>query len=280
MMIQSGAASEQAIQQSTQQQQLSQQEARQQEAKQQEPPQKEQLINMPLTGHLIELRRRLARILGLVIVLFFILLPFANQLYEGLSQPLRAQLPANATMIATDVTATFMAPFKLNFFIALMIAMPYVLYQIWNFVAPGLYNQEKRLAIPLLLSSIVLFYVGIAFAYFITLPAVLTFFIHAAPETVAPMTDINSYLSFCLKLFFVFGITFEIPVAILLLILAKIVSVDTLVSKRRYIIVGCFFVSMFITPPDALSMIFLAIPMWMLFELGLFFGRFLEKNAN
>lgn len=279
MMIQSGAASEQAIQQSTQQQ-LSQQEARQQEATQQESPQKEQLINMPLTGHLIELRRRLARILGLVIVLFFILLPFANQLYEGLSQPLRAQLPANATMIATDVTATFMAPFKLNFFIALMIAMPYVLYQIWNFVAPGLYNQEKRLAIPLLLSSIVLFYVGIAFAYFITLPAVLTFFIHAAPETVAPMTDINSYLSFCLKLFFVFGITFEIPVAILLLILAKIVSVDTLVSKRRYIVVGCFFVSMFITPPDALSMIFLAIPMWMLFELGLFFGRFLEKNAS
>lgn len=279
MMIQSGAASEQAIQQSTQQQ-LSQQEAKQQDATQQESPQKEQLINMPLTGHLIELRRRLARILGVVIVLFFFLLPFANQLYEGLSQPLRAQLPANATMIATDVTATFMAPFKLNFFIALMIAMPYVLYQIWNFVAPGLYNQEKRLAIPLLLSSIVLFYAGIAFAYFITLPAVLTFFIHAAPETVAPMTDINSYLSFCLKLFFVFGITFEIPVAILLLILAKIVSVDMLVSKRRYIIVGCFFVSMFITPPDALSMIFLAIPMWLLFELGLFFGRFLEKNAS
>lgn len=279
MMIQSGAASKQAIQQSTQLQ-LSQQEARQQDATQQELPQKEQLINMPLTGHLIELRRRLARILGVVIVLFFVLLPFANQLYEGLSQPLRAQLPANATMIATDVTATFMAPFKLNFFIALMTAMPYVLYQIWNFVAPGLYNQEKRLAIPLLLSSIVLFYAGIAFAYFITLPAVLTFFIHAAPETVAPMTDINSYLSFCLKLFFVFGITFEIPVAILLLILAKIVSVDMLVSKRRYIIVGCFFVSMFITPPDALSMIFLAIPMWLLFELGLFFGRFLEKNAS
>ena len=279
MMIQSGAASKQAIQQSTQLQ-LSQQEAKQQDATQQELPQKEQLINMPLTGHLIELRRRLARMLGVVIVLFFVLLPFANQLYEGLSQPLRAQLPANATMIATDVTATFMAPFKLNFFIALMIAMPYVLYQIWNFVAPGLYNQEKRLAIPLLLSSIVLFYAGIAFAYFITLPAVLTFFIHAAPETVAPMTDINSYLSFCLKLFFVFGITFEIPVAILLLILAKIVSVDMLVSKRRYIIVGCFFVSMFITPPDALSMIFLAIPMWLLFELGLFFGRFLEKNAS
>ena len=280
-MTQFGTASEHVNQQSLHQQPLAQQSMQQDTVQQESPPQeqlqKESLLNMPLTGHLIELRRRLARMLGLVIVLFFSLLPFANQLYEGLSQPLRAQLPVNASMIATDVTATFMAPFKLNFFIALIIAMPYVLYQIWNFVAPGLYHQEKRIAVPLLLSSIVLFYAGIAFAYFITLPAVLTFFIHAAPETVAPMTDINSYLSFCLKLFFVFGITFEIPVAILLLILANIVSVDTLVSKRRYIIVGCFFVSMFITPPDALSMIFLAVPMWLLFELGLFFGRFLEK---
>jgi sec-independent protein translocase protein TatC len=244
----------------------------------QEQAKQEQLEQMPLTSHLMELRTRLMRILGLVLGLFFVLLPFANQLYEGLSRPLRAQLPANATMIATDVTATFMAPFKLNFFVALMIAMPYILHQIWQFVAPGLYSRERRIAIPLLLSSIVLFYVGIAFAYFITLPAVLTFFIHAAPETVAPMTDINSYLGFCLKLFLVFGLTFEVPVATLLLILAGIVSVETMVAKRRYIIVGCFFVSMFVTPPDALSMAMLAIPMWLLFELGLFFGRFLEKH--
>ncbi len=240
----------------------------------------ESLTQMPLTSHLMELRKRLIRIVGVILVLFFVMLPFANRLYELLSKPLRAQLPANATMIATDVTATFMAPFKLNFFIAAMIAMPYILHQIWLFIAPALYKQEKRIAIPLLLSSIVLFYVGIAFAYFVTLPAVLTFFIHAAPESVAPMTDINSYLNFCLKLFFVFGITFEVPIATLLLILAGIVSVDSLVAKRRYIIVGCFFVSMFITPPDALSMAMLAIPMWILFEIGLFFGRILEKNRT
>lgn len=238
----------------------------------------EQLEQMPLTSHLVELRQRLMRIVGVILVLFFVLLPFANRLYEMLSKPLRAQLPANATMIATDVTATFMAPFKLNFFVAVMIAMPYILHQIWQFVAPALYKQEKRIAVPLLLSSILLFYVGVAFAYFVTLPAVLTFFIHAAPESVAPMTDINSYLSFCLKLFLVFGITFEVPVATLLLILAGIVSVDSLIAKRRYIIVGCFFVSMFITPPDALSMAMLAIPMWLLFEVGLFFGKILEKN--
>ena len=277
MMIQSGAASEQAIQQSTQQQ-LSQQEAKQQDATQQESPQKEQLINMPLTGHLIELRRRLARILGLVIVLFFILLPFANQLYEGLSQPLRAQLPANATMIATDVTATFMAPFKLNLFVAFMLAIPYIIYQIWSFIKPALYEKERHLAIPLLFGSIVLFYLGVAFAYFITLPAILHFFISASPESVAPMTDINSYLGFCLKLFLVFGFTFEIPIVTLLLILMGLVSTQTLVEKRRFIVVGCFFVAMFVTPPDALSMIMLAVPMWMLFELGLLLGKILEKR--
>lgn len=240
----------------------------------------ERLNQMPLTGHLIELRSRLMKVLGLVFGLFFILLPFKNVSYELLSKPLRAQLPPNATMIATDVTATFMAPFKLNLFVAVLIAMPFILHQIWQFVAPALYLKEKRIALPLLLSSIVLFYVGVAFAYFITLPAILTFFIHAAPESVAPMTDINSYLSFCLKLFLVFGITFEVPIATLLLILAGIVSVDTLIAKRRYIIVGCFFVSMFITPPDALSMAMLAIPMWLLFEVGLFFGKFLEKNQQ
>lgn len=243
-------------------------------------PAEEQLEQMPLTSHLVELRNRLIRVMTLVIVLFLCMLPFANRLYEILSKPLRAQLPANATMIATDVTATFMAPFKLNFFIAVLVAMPYILYQIWQFVAPALYKQEKKIAIPLLLSSIILFYVGIAFAYFVTLPAVLTFFIHAAPESVAPMTDINSYLSFCLKLFLVFGVTFEVPVATLLLILAGIVSVESLIAKRRYIIVGCFFVSMFITPPDALSMAMLALPMWLLFELGLFFGKILEKQRS
>ena len=143
-----------------------------------------------------------------------------------------------------------------------------------------MYKQEKRIAVPLLVSSIVLFYVGISFAYFITLPAVLAFFLHAAPEAVAPMTDINSYLSFCLKLFLVFGVTFEVPVATLLLILVNLVSVETLTRNRRYVSVGCFFVSMFITPADALSMVMLAIPMWLLFEIGLMFGGFIEKSKT
>lgn len=242
--------------------------------------QEETLPQMPFTSHLIELRTRLIRVFGLVLLLFFFMLPFANTLYEWLSKPLRAQLPPNASMIATDITATFMAPLKLNFFVAIIVAAPFVLHQFWQFLAPALYNKEKRIAIPLLASSIFLFYIGIAFAYFVTLPAILTFFIHAAPESVAPMTDINSYLSFCLKLFLVFGITFEIPVAVLLMILAGLMTVDSLVAKRRYIIVGCFFVAMFVTPPDAISMTMLAIPMWLLFEIGLLFGRLLERQRK
>ena len=239
-----------------------------------------QLEAMPITRHLMLLRQHLFKIIGVLIVLFFCLLPFANRTYSMLSEPLRAQLPASSTMIATDVTATFMAPFKLNFFIALMLAMPFIIYQIWEFIKPALYEKEKNLAFPLLLSSICLFYSGIAFAYFIALPSILHFFISVSPDTVAPMTDINSYLSFCLKLFLVFGVTFEIPIITLVLILIGLVSTQTLVEKRRFIIVGCFFIAMFVTPPDAISMIMLAIPMWMLFELGLVFGKMIEKRKR
>ncbi|ENU58114.1 twin-arginine translocase subunit TatC [Acinetobacter guillouiae] len=239
-----------------------------------------QLEAMPITRHLMVLRQHLFKIIGVLIVLFFCLLPFANRTYSMLSEPLRAQLPASSTMIATDVTATFMAPFKLNFFIALMLAMPFIIYQIWAFIKPALYEKEKSLAFPLLLSSICLFYSGIAFAYFIALPSILHFFISVSPDTVAPMTDINSYLSFCLKLFLVFGVTFEIPIITLVLILIGLVSTQTLVEKRRFIIVGCFFIAMFVTPPDAISMIMLAIPMWMLFELGLVFGKMIEKRKR
>ncbi|MEJ5140622.1 MULTISPECIES: twin-arginine translocase subunit TatC [Acinetobacter] len=239
-----------------------------------------QLEAMPITRHLMVLRQHLFKIIGVLIVLFFCLLPFANRTYSMLSEPLRAQLPASSTMIATDVTATFMAPFKLNFFIALMLAMPFIIYQIWAFIKPALYEKEKSLAFPLLLSSICLFYLGIAFAYFIALPSILHFFISVSPDTVAPMTDINSYLSFCLKLFLVFGVTFEIPIITLVLILIGLVSTQTLVEKRRFIIVGCFFIAMFVTPPDAISMIMLAIPMWMLFELGLVFGKMIEKRKR
>ncbi|MGI1794540.1 twin-arginine translocase subunit TatC [Acinetobacter variabilis] len=235
------------------------------------------LEEMPITRHLVILRKHLFKIVGVLLALFLCLLPFATQTYQLLSEPLRAQLPESSTMIATDVTATFMAPFKLNFFIALLIAMPFILYQLWAFVRPALYLKEKKLALPLLISSIVLFYAGIAFAYLIALPSILHFFISVSPETVAPMTDINSYLAFCLKLFLVFGFTFEIPIITLLLIIIGVVSTQTLVEKRRFIVVGCFFIAMFVTPPDALSMIMLAVPMWLLFELGLAAGKWIEK---
>jgi len=238
------------------------------------------LEEMPITKHLMILRQHLFKVMGILLILFFCLLPFANRTYQLLSEPLRAQLPVNSSMIATDVTATFMAPFKLNFFVALMLAMPFIIYQIWAFAKPALYEKEKTLAFPLLISSIVLFYAGIAFAYFIALPSILHFFMSVSPETVAPMTDINSYLAFCLKLFLVFGLTFEIPIITLLLILIGIVSTQSLIEKRRFIVVGCFFVAMFVTPPDAISMIMLAIPMWLLFELGLFFGKIIEKREN
>lgn len=239
----------------------------------------ENLEQMPLMQHLIVLRKYAFRIVAIILLLFFCLLPFRNYTYQLLSEPLRLQLPATSSMIATDVTATFMAPFKLNLFVALMIAMPLIIYQLWAFIRPALYKKERHLAIPLLLGSITLFYLGVAFAYFITLPAILHFFISVSPETVAPMTDINSYLSFCLKLFLVFGVTFEIPIVTLILILIGLVNTQMLVAKRRFIIVGCFFVAMFVTPPDAISMIMLAIPMWLLFELGLLFGKILEKRS-
>lgn len=236
----------------------------------------EHLEHMPIMQHLIELRRYLFKIVGVTLAFFLCLLPFRNTTYQLLSEPLRQQLPAQSTMIATDVTATFMAPFKLNICVALLLAMPIILYFIWSYIRPALYKKERLFALPLLIGSIFLFYLGIAFAYFVTLPAIMHFFMSVSPETVAPMTDINSYLSFCLKLFLVFGFTFEIPIITLILIILGVVDTQTLAEKRRFIIVGCFFVAMFITPPDALSMIMLAVPMWLLFEVGLCAGRFIE----
>lgn len=238
----------------------------------------EDLKKSPMISHLIELRWRFIKIIVAMIFLFICLLPYANYLYEWLSEPLRALLPKHVTMIATDVTATFLAPFKLNFFVVLVVLMPYILYQLWQFIAPALFQQEKKNALILLFCSIILFYSGIAFAYFVTLPMVLNFFIHIAPDSVAPMTDINSYLNFCIKLFLVFGATFEVPVLTILLVLSGIVSIESLIVKRRFIIVGCFFISMFITPPDALSMLMLAISMWLLFEVGLLFAMFCIKH--
>lgn len=233
---------------------------------------------MPLVAHLIELRTRLMHMIGATLLIFFALVAFRNDLYTLLAEPLRRLLPLGSSMVATDITSSFLAPFKLTFFVAFFVAIPYVLYQLWAFIAPALYKHEKKLAIPLLASSVILFYVGISFAYFVTLGPVLKFFVSVAPENINFMTDINSYLDFCIKFFLVFGFTFEIPVVVLILIMAGIISTESLAEKRRYIIVGCFGVSMFVTPPDALSMTVLAVLMWMLFEVGLFFGKFLEKK--
>ena len=238
------------------------------------------LGDMPITEHLIELRRHLIKICVAVLVIFLALVGFSRELYDFLSNPLVAQLPANATMIATDITSNFMAPIRLTVFVAAFFAMPYILYQIWSFVAPGLYKKEKKIAIPVLMSSIFLFYAGVAFSYFIVLKGVLKFFIMFAPQNVLPMTDIDSYLSFALKLFMVFGLTFEIPVVTLLLILTGVVSIQSLEDKRRYIIVGCFAVSAVVTPPDGVSMLMLAIPMWLLFELGVFLAKVLIKEEH
>ncbi len=238
------------------------------------------LADMPITEHLIELRTHLIKICVVVLIIFLALAGFSRELYNFLSDPLVAQLPANSTMIATDITSNFMAPIRLTIFVAAFVAMPYILYQVWSFVAPGLYKKEKKVTIPILLSSILLFYAGVSFAYFIVLKGVLKFFIMFAPQNVIPMTDIDSYLSFALKLFMVFGLTFEIPVVTLLLILVGIVSIQSLKDKRRYIIVGCFGLAAVVTPPDGVSMLMLAIPMWLLFELGLLLATLLIKEER
>lgn len=234
--------------------------------------------DMPLMAHFTELRTRFIRIFVAVIIVFLALVGFSRELYDLISNPLVALLPREANLIATDVASGFLAPIKLTFFVALFITVPFIMAQIWGFVSPALYKHEKRAALPLLLSAIILFYVGVAFAYFVVLVPALKFFVMFAPDNVLPMTDIQSYLDFVIKLFAVFGVMFEIPVATLLLILMRIVSPQSLTDKRRYIIVGCFFVAAIITPPDGASMLMLAIPMCLLFEAGLFMAKLLIKD--
>lgn len=235
---------------------------------------------LPLVAHLTELRDRLLRALLAVLLVFICLFPFANEIYSFVSQPLRALLPEGATMIATEVASPFLTPFKLTLVAAIFIAIPYVLYQVWSFIAPGMYRHEKRLAIPLLASSVMLFYAGAAFAYYVVFPLIFGFFTSVGPADIAIMTDINSYLNFVLKLFFAFGIAFEIPIAAVILIWAGITTPEDLVKKRPYIIVGCFVFGMLLTPPDIISQALLAVPMWILFEFGVFFGRFIQRRRN
>jgi len=234
----------------------------------------------PLVAHLIELRSRILKALASVFVIFLPLFYFRNPIYQYLSEPLRMQMPEGINMIATQVASPFLAPFKLTLVLSVFISIPYLLHQLWAFIAPGLYAREKKVALPLLLSSILLFYSGIAFAFYIVFPLIFAFFSSQAWEGVTIMTDINHYLDFILKLFFAFGIAFEIPIATVLLVMTGATDVESLRNKRPFVIVGCFVVGMLLTPPDVISQILLAIPMWLLYESGIFFSQFVSEKED
>ena len=240
----------------------------------------EPLDSQPFMAHLIEFRDRLLRAIASVALIFIGLVAFSNELYLYVSEPLRQYLPDSSTMIATDVTSPFLTPFKLTLVLSLFAAMPYVLYQVWAFVAPGLYKREKKIVIPLFCSSVILFYAGMAFAYYVVFPLVFMFFTSVGPEGVSIMTDIRSYLDFVLKLFFAFGISFEIPIAVVILSWMGAVDPDNLAKKRPYVFILCFVFGMLLTPPDILSQTLLAIPMWLLFEIGIMFGRLVKPKPD
>jgi|TARA_B110000977_G_scaffold58160_1_gene79078 sec-independent protein translocase protein TatC len=240
----------------------------------------EPLESQPFMAHLIEFRDRMLRAIASVALIFIGLFSFSNELYLYVSEPLRQYLPESSTMIATDVTSPFLTPFKLTLVLSLFAAMPYVLYQVWAFVAPGLYKREKKIVIPLFCSSVILFYAGMAFAYYVVFPLVFMFFTSVGPEGIAIMTDIRSYLDFVLKLFFAFGISFEIPIAVVILSWMGAVDPDSLAKKRPYVFILCFVFGMLLTPPDILSQTLLAIPMWLLFEIGIMFGRLVKPKPE
>jgi len=245
-------------------------------------PQEPDLDNteQPLISHLIELRDRLLRCLLVVLILFLCIFPWGNELYEFVSQPLQNVLPEGSNMIATSPTSPFMIPFKTSIYAALFISVPFILHQLWAFISPGLYRNEIKVTLPILVSSVILFYTGIAFAYFLVFNFVFAFFVNSAPDSVVVMTDITQFLDFALSLFLVFGLVFEIPIATLLLIFSGVTTPKKLAEKRPYVIIGCFVAGMFLTPQDPLSQSFVAIPMWLLFELGVIAGRILHKEEE
>lgn len=231
-------------------------------------------------SHLLELRDRVLRMVIAVFAVFLVLFPFANDIYHMVASPLMAHLPEGTSMIATEVASPFLTPFKLSLIASVFLVMPYILHQFWSFVAPGLYRHERKMVVPLLISSVLLFYLGMAFAYFVVFPLVFAFFTGTAPEGVAVMTDISRYLDFVLTLFFAFGIAFEVPIATILMVWAGITTPDKLLEKRPYIIVGAFLVGMLLTPPDVISQTLLALPMWVLFELGVFLSRIFVRRRG
>ena len=231
-------------------------------------------------SHLVELRDRLLRSIIAVVVLTLCLVPWAKEIYAALAMPLTAVLPAGSTMIATDVTGTFLVPLKVTLMAAFLLALPFVLYQAWAFVAPGLYQHEKRLALPVILSSCVFFALGMAFAYFVVFPIAFGFFAGYAPEGVQMMTDIDKYVSFVLTMFIAFGLTFETPVVVVVLVRLGVVSLEKLRAARPYVIVGAFVIGAVVTPPDVISQLLLAIPLWVLYEVGLFLARFVSTTKR
>jgi len=246
----------------------------------QSPSEGESLAEGTLVSHLLELRDRLLRSVIVVLICFVPLAFFQNELFTLVARPLIEKLPAGTSLIATSVISPFMAPLKLSLIVALFVAMPYVLFQVWGFVAPGLYKRERRFALPLLVSSILLFYAGIAFAYYIVFPLMFQFLASTTPEGVKMMTDIANYLDFVLLLFLAFGIAFEMPVAVVLLVASGLVKLEALTRNRGYVILGIFVIAAFLTPPDAVSQTFMAVPMYLLYELGIVFARFVQKSRG
>jgi len=236
------------------------------------------MAEMPLMEHLVELRSRLIRMVLAILIIFFSLFYWATDLYHLVAKPLLSAIPNSSSMIATDVLANFFTPFKLTMVLSIFIAMPYLLSQIWGFIAPGLYTHERRLAVPLMISSTLLFYSGLLFAYFVVFPLAFGFLASIELEGVQTMPDITSYLDTVLKLFFAFGITFEIPVAIILLVKMGFTNQESLRAKRPYVIVGVFIIGMLLTPPDVISQTLLAIPMWVLYEVGIYFAGFVTPK--
>lgn len=235
-------------------------------------------ISENFIAHLIELRTRLLYASVVLLLVFICLFPWASDLYALLAQPLLAKLPKGGQMIATDVTTPFFVPLKVAMMAALLIALPYILYQIWRFVAPGLYAHEKRLVVPLIVASTLLFFCGMAFAYFAVFPVVFGFITASAPQGVAVMTDIDKYLSFVLGMFMAFGVAFQVPVAVVLLVHMGVVSVEKLREIRSYVIVGAFILGAIFTPPDVVSQFMLAIPLWLLYEAGIVVAAWMNKG--
>lgn len=238
----------------------------------------EQLVEGSFISHLLELRDRLLYSVVVVFAIFFVLVFFANDLYSLLAQPLLKELPQGATMIATEVISPFLTPLKLAFAFSIVLSVPFLLYQLWAFVAPGLYRNERRLVMPLLVSSTLLFYGGMAFAYFFVFPAAFHVLATTAPAGVTMMTDIRAYLDFVFAMFFAFGIAFEVPVATVLFVKLGFVRPETLSKQRSYVVLGCFIIAAVLTPPDVMSQFMLAVPMWLLFEVGLFVAYRLRKE--